>query len=482
MYEHIIISVMRTRQRNYLPWVFFIIVLFLPFIPAFLQHQTDREIRDARQAASDGEWQSAASKMAAVAARLPQRNDLWQEAGHYAWRAGDSLTALECFQRVAPGELSLEAQVDLGDIYEQTGDLEGAIRTWSAAWLSDGPAELLAPRLFGAYRQRDDLDATLGDLRILAERYPDQPQVLYQFGLMLLVRQPHEAGPYLRRAAELDNRYRLPVDRLLSAFREADAYGNPAFTALQIGRALAVMNEWFLASQAFRYATELQPGFAEGWAYLGQALSHISEGKEGLAEIERALQIDGTSVPANLFLAYYWTGQQRFDLAQQALQKAAERLPDQPLLHVELGNVLAQAGDLPGAHRAYMQAVWLSPNEPLYLHYLAQFSLRYNYALEQTALPAARQAVVLSPYDPEALALMAQVLIQLGDLASAERFLRRALQIDPIYAPVHLHLGVIFLLNNQMALARQQFEYTLQLAPDASTGQLARNFLERYFP
>ncbi len=48
-----------------------------------------------------------------------------------------------------------------------------------------------------------------------------------------------------------------------------------------------------------------------------------------------------------------------------------------------------------------------------------------------------------------ALDLMGQALFMLDDTLNAERFLLRALQTDPGYAPAHLHLGQVYLLEGE---------------------------------
>ena len=68
------------------------------------------------------------------------------------------------------------------------------------------------------------------------------------------------------------------------------------------------MGEWEYAREAFRRATDLDPEYADAWAFLGEAQQQIS-GKEtgsysevGLSELQRALQVDPNSILANFFM------------------------------------------------------------------------------------------------------------------------------------------------------------------------------------
>ena len=43
------------------------------------------------------------------------------------------------------------------------------------------------------------------------------------------------------------------------------------------GRKLASQGQWELAAYAFQAVTQAQPAYAEGWAYLGEALQHLED-------------------------------------------------------------------------------------------------------------------------------------------------------------------------------------------------------------
>jgi tetratricopeptide (TPR) repeat protein len=241
-----------------------------------------------------------------------------------------------------------------------------------------------------------------------------------------------------------------------------------------------------MAVEAFRQATLARPDYAEAWAYLGEARQHFKTGStstdDGLSDLQKALSIDPASLSTNLFLAIYWQRQERYDQALTYLGVAAKLDPDNPTLETELGKTLAAAGDLPAAQGHYLRAVELAPKDATYWRILAEFSLQYRIQIRQIALPASRQAVILTPDDPRALDLMGQALFMLDDTLNAERFLLRALQTDPGYAPAHLHLGQVYLLEGEAERARQQLDTALALSPDTPTADQAQRLLQRYFP
>jgi cytochrome c-type biogenesis protein CcmH/NrfG len=69
-----------------------------------------------------------------------------------------------------------------------------------------------------------------------------------------------------------------------------------------------------------------------------------------------------------------------------------------------------------------------------------------------------------------------------NDPISALRFLNRSIHADPGYAPARLHLGLLFVTQNNLGDGVQQLEMAIQLAPDSPTASQAANILQQYAP
>jgi Flp pilus assembly protein TadD len=249
------------------------------------------------------------------------------------------------------------------------------------------------------------------------------------------------------------------------------------------------MEEWELAVQAFRQATRIRADYAEAWAFLGEALQHLIPSSTstiteaaGLEELETALELDPRSIAANVLMGIYWQRQNQYDRALGYIRSASNLSPENPMLHAELGRVLARTGDLAKAQQRYERAIDLAPQDPTYWRLLAEFSLHYQLQVHQIALPAARQSIILSAGDAQSLDIMAQTLIILGDNLNAERYLWRALEKDGGYVPAHLHLGIIYMNQGEVVLARQQFDLAKAIAPDSWTFDQAQRLIGYYFP
>lgn len=458
-------------------------------------HQAGQAMQAAQQAAALGKPAEAAAHLVQAAEHYPWRADLWELAGRYALQAGDHRAAMlylmQAEARAAHG-LTAQGQLALGDAYLASGQTETALDIWrQVAQHENGRPQALA-RIAAAWRDLGDYSAATTALQTLAASQPEDAQAHFQMGLLLAIGEDFDAAKNaLARAAELDPALSQKVVKMRDKILQAQLADNPAYTPVLLCQALASIEEWALAAEACRQGVASSPDYAEAWAYLGltylQQSARMPPGgspppSDGRAELEQALALDPHSLAANTFMALYWAHHNQNHRAAAAMQTAVELAPDKPDGYVDLGEMLARTGDLDGAYQAYLQAIDIAPQDLKYQGYLVDFSLRYNYRVEEIALPVARQLVISAPQNPAHLDRMAQVMIKLGDLASAERFLLRALQADPAFAPAHLHLGFVYILLENFHLAQQHLLRAVSLAPETPTAEQARRLYETYFP
>lgn len=442
-------------------------------------HRVERGFELARRALSSSNPLTSANELAALAELLPWRNSLWEMAGNYAFAGGDAAAAIEYFE--GADSLSAAGLLTLGDAYAQSDDLVSAIGAWEESNSHYAPTEESLTRLADAYLTQDDYDSSIAALKQLST-FNFQPSTLYQLGTVLAAHKPASAPPYLIQAAELDPAIEIPARALAFTIQRALARGEPAYTLVAAGREFANLNNWELAAHAFQRAAQLRPDYAEAWAYLGEALQHLenSTNDAGLDQLTQAITLNPASLSANIFLGLYWQRQGNHQHARAYLQTAAALDPDNPALLIQLGEIWAQADDLESAVTLLWQAVELAPNDALPYQALAEFCIRHNFELQQTGLPAARQAVLLAPENPAALDVLGQVFFRLSDRLSAERFWLRALAHDETYAPTHLHLGLLYIFEDQAELAKAHLLSAISQASDITTADHARRLLHDY--
>ncbi len=444
----------------------------------------------ARSAEEAGNPQLAAEGLRQVVLREPWRTDLWEPIGRAEYSAGRTEQALEALQAaLESGRLSAEGRFLMGEIFVQVGDEAAAEASWQAVTSMEQDDDLASAILLArAYERLTELYTQRGDyagaVEILNERLASptrSPQAVYLLGLYLRVTAPDTAEPLLLEAANADSSYSSRVQVLRRGLAQYSIAEEPAFGWLMLGRSLAAVDQWELAEQAFRKSIDFAPDYAEAWAFLSEARSHT--GGSGIPEMERALSLAPQSPVVNALNALALRRQARYTEALDFLLAAARKEPEEPFWLVEIADTQVAKGDLLAARSYYEQAVELAPKNSTYWQALAMFSVNYNVDIRGLGLPAARQAVMLSPKDPSALDAIGWTLANLDDSATGERFLQQAIEIDPAHASANLHLGQIYLSRQQNGDA---YFYLKQAGQNTGAGETieaetARRLLQRYF-
>jgi tetratricopeptide (TPR) repeat protein len=420
-------------------------------------------------------------KLARLVDYVPWRHDIRELAAFYALESDDHSMALKHFQFLEKfNKLSGQNQITMGDAALLSGDLEQAIDIWNASLLRGGSEIELLPRLYNGYKNLGNIPSQIEILKSLVNVFPSNPDYHYQLGLFMAITHPEISLGYFLRAAELDPQLSTAVQTIQRNYNSARLANDPVYVQMIIGRTLASLNEWEFAHEAFTQVTNARPDYAEGWAYLGE--SNYQLGKDGFDDLQKSLDLNPKSTAANTFMAIHWQRQGRYEMAYVYLYAAIQSDPLNPVLQVELGNTLAHLGDINEALIYYQRAIELSPRDPTYWQALARFSIKYEYDIEMYALEAMRQALLLNPEDAVSLDLMGQIYIRLDDTYTAERFLVRSLEVDPNYAPAHLHLGFVHLLRGHTQSAFNEFQKARILSdPGSQTIDQADRLLQSYF-
>ncbi len=426
-----------------------------------------------------------AKDLALIAAHLPWRSDLWEAAGHHAYRANDYDLAIAAFQNgAAKGDLSCQGFQAFGEVYLEVGNPYTAEQLWEATITIFGPSEDLLTRIADVQRSMEDpsLITTLKSL-LNFQRTNNSPSLQvartnYELGLLLAIENPGSASPYLLQAVELDPK-NTTAGSLAFTIQRALPQENPAYTLMAVGREFANQNNWGLASKAFQKVTLILPDYVEGWVFFAEAIQHLDDEtkKNALEPLEKALDLEPDSLSANIFMALYWKRNGDPDQYYQYLAKAAKIDPGNPDILVDLGEAAALMGDLETGYDYLVEANKLTYNDPAYLRAIVSYCIRYNYDLRGIALPTARQAVIRDSSDPATLDTLGQVLFRLGDLLNAQRFYLRALNRDSDYAPAYLHLGLVYNMLDQPEQAANAFTRAIALAPGTITASQAERLI-----
>lgn len=488
--------------------IIFVLVAMLGISPR--PHQLTLVLVQAQRAIKLHAYHKSAALIAQAGEMLPWRGDLWEMAGKYALNGGEVQSAIIYLKKAAAlSSLSLDGYMALAGAYQQAGELEMAIQVWRVAIQHGAPQDQIYPRILEEQLTRKDYPGAIDTLYSLTSLSPANADWHYQLGLLLAVRDPELAVTHLLQAAELDHKASLPARKLADAIQSALWVNDSAYRLLSAGRGLASIEEWELAAEAFRKATLDRPNYAEGWAFLGEALQHRrsnsstvansssqppcgckeattaknkSVNDESLAALQKALALDPNSLSANTFMALYWQRKNNYVESLSYLEKAASLEPGNPMIWAELGNTQALLGDLVAALRDYQQAAKLAPYDPTYIKQLILFSIKYRYQLAEIGLPTAQGAITKFPKDPEFPDLTGQLLLLLEDIEGAKSRLLQAIQLDNNYAPAYLHLGQLYLQQGNKLIAQVYLSRAVLLSPATPIADQAHQLLQTNFP
>jgi Flp pilus assembly protein TadD len=129
------------------------------------------------------------------------------------------------------------------------------------------------------------------------------------------------------------------------------------------------------------------------------------------------------------------------DKAAAFLEEAARTAPTDATLHVELGALRAQSGDKDAARESYLQALAYIP-----------------------AMPEAVAGLESLEYGP-AIYDLAVIAFEQGDAAGAALKMRKATEISPDIAWLHVALGDFLALTGDSQEARAAYEKALSIDP-----------------
>jgi tetratricopeptide (TPR) repeat protein len=150
--------------------------------------------------------------------------------------------------------------------------------------------------------------------------------------------------------------------------------------------------------------------------------------------------------------------------ARRALLQAAELRPGQSQVHLELGIVRARQGDWERAREELQVARNLSPEDPQAALYLGE--VLWKLGRRSEALASLREAIRLAPSDWQSHYRLASDLAQQGSFAEAAAEYQETLRLNPSSVKTKLGLATVLLNLGRAPDALKQLDEALQLEPN----------------
>ncbi|MDD2923024.1 MAG: tetratricopeptide repeat protein [Anaerolineales bacterium] len=430
----------------------------------------------AETALQSQDYRGAAESYIRASRILFWRGDLLEKIGIAASKQPDCPAAIDYLERA---KLAEQGQLALASCYYQIGDLTSAQKKFEEGASRYQTASFYEGLAF-IYRAQKKWDEERGALENQIRLDMGNASAHYRLGVLLTILDSEIALPELLRAASLDPQFDPAAQTLRAALNLSAAQPNASRQWVTTGRALGLVEEWDLAIVAFEKSIALDSQNAEAWAWLGEAEQH--RGREGRAELDRAVALDSKSSIVRALRGLYWDRRQNYRQALTEYLLAAEYDPQNPAWRASVGGAYSKTGDLVFALEAYQRATELAPNESEYWRLLALFCADNGAHVEDVGLPAAQKAALLAPNDPLALDALGYVYYSTGRYANAEKILSDAIERFPQHNPAHIHLALTYLAQGNRSSAFGELIHVRDADANGADGKLAEELIAKYFP
>lgn len=198
------------------------------------------------------------------------------------------------------------------------------------------------------------------------------------------------------------------------------------------------------ARRMFRQAIDIDPDFALAWAGYADCYSFITMyadpqpdyRDQAIRASKRALELDPNLAEAHASCGLAYLVSQDFEKAEAELNRALELNPRLYEAYYYYGRARFHQGDMEMAAKLFAMAAEVNPED--YQSRLLRVQILRGLGRIDEAMDEAKQGIAVverrlewHPDDARALQLGAGSLMLLGQVERAERWLQRALKIDP---------------------------------------------------
>lgn len=232
----------------------------------------------------------------------------------------------------------------------------------------------------------------------------------------------------------------------------------PASIAAQfaLGKLYAARGDGAGAREHFTKVLDLNPRATAARLELSKLQLASGNPNESLSTVDQAARIQPDNIEVRLTLVRSLLAAKQFTRADTEIRGLLAAHPDIAAVHVQSGVLAAERKNQKSARAAFERALALAPDSVEALAALVALDVS---ARDFTAAKTRVDAHTASPEArPELLLLAARTYVSTGDLAGAERLLRRTIDRDPTLLPAYGMLARIYLSQKKIDLARQEFE------------------------
>jgi tetratricopeptide (TPR) repeat protein len=245
---------------------------------------------------------------------------------------------------------------------------------------------------------------------------------------------------------------------------------------LSTGEYLQKTDQYSLAAEAYRRASELAPNAGLPWGY--QALLKLKQKQDGAAEIQQAIHLEPDNARVNILAGLYWQEAGKPEVALVYFDHADRLIPNDPQTLRLRGAAELILGNIDAGLDDYQAAAEVHPDDAEGWLWISRYCLDHQVYLRERGLEAVRKALVAEEKNPAALDLAGQIYWDLGDALLGRQFFEKALVASADYPSAQLHLGIWFLKNNHASEALPLLRAAASQTVDPQVREQAQQVLD----
>ena len=262
----------------------------------------------------------------------------------------------------------------------------------------------------------------------------------------------------------------LPWFAKLEAASRTDKRPLPPYVLASYARTLAAVRQFPAAVAKMKEAIAGDPQNAESLDELGSLYAQQRDWSHAKQAFAAAIQANPDLAVAHLHLAMTLQaeGQPGVSGASGAvaeLTKAWQLAPQDPVIALQLGQMLAAAGQDEQAIPILQRALELDPNSTAAAYQLGLALQRTDNSKD--AIPLLQRAATADPKNAEVLTNLGMALCQAQQAKDAVPILQSAVALAPDNVTAHQNLAAAYIQLSQFDDAVTQLRAALKLSPDA---------------
>ena len=394
------------------------------------------------------------SLLLACTPAYPQQVKQFVDEGLAAFDRGDTTAARNSFEKaLSLKQDEVTAHTYLGIIADRAGDLIGAERHFAAAVKAD-PNRASARNNYGAILMRTGrTNLAAVEFETSLKLDPNQPNALVNLAQICFAK---GTRGNLQASAEL-------FKRALAIKPDVEIARALTVISLQLKDDSAASTYYQNYSGALAAESGTPAHAPAARAELGKALFEARLLKEAEAELTAAVSLNPTDTDSVVLLAQVYLAGKNIPAAGRTLEASVARGNDPAPVYALLAEVYEQSGHLENAIPAMRLAIQRDPQSEKY---------RFEYAVLLTNSNAPGAAVIRLEEALQSFPSASRLWFALGfanfkldKTEEAERALRKAIDLDPKFAPAFAYLGLIQARTGVYSEAISLYESALRSDP-----------------